>query len=260
MLKSVRQDSMVDRYLGDLMKGMDRLGRILFTFYWHGEEFEERYGKQDIPELEVPEAGLAHYSKRTIDFEYAYPFGIKEISGLAYRTDFDLTKHISGAGVDMSYTDTETGNKFVPHVIEPTFGLDRHVLAVLAAGYEEQEVKPGDVRVVLHLKPELAPIKIAVSPLLRNKPELVAKAREVFGLLKKEFGDVAWDDNGNIGKRYRRQDEIGTPLCVVIDFDTLEGEGGSKDTVTIRHRDTMEQTRVNIADLTEAVREQLGSF
>jgi glycyl-tRNA synthetase len=217
----------------------------------------ERLGlnQKDIHELEMPEAGRAHYSKRTIDFEYNYPFGIKEISGLAYRTDFDLSRHMAASGTDMTYTDAESGEKFVPHVIEPTFGLDRHFLAVIAASYEEQEVKPGDTRVVLHFKPELAPVKIAVSPLLRNKPELVAKAREVFSLLKKEFGAVVWDDNGNIGKRYRRQDEIGTPLCVVIDFDSLEDAA-----VTIRHRDTMEQTRVKIAELVGSVREQLDSF
>jgi glycyl-tRNA synthetase len=217
----------------------------------------ERVGLKlsDIHELNVPEADRAHYSKKTIDFEYAYPFGIKEIGGIAYRTDFDLANHTKHSGQDLSYLDSGTGKRFIPHVIEPTFGLDRHVLAVIAAAYNEEEVGEGDTRVVLKFKPELAPVKIAVSPLLRNKPELVNKAREVFSTLKKEFGAVIWDDNGNIGKRYRRQDEIGTPLCVVVDFDTLEDKA-----VTVRHRDTMEQTRVKIAELAPTIAKQLETF
>jgi glycyl-tRNA synthetase len=210
---------------------------------------------EDIHELEVPEADRAHYSKRTIDFEYKFPFGTKEIAGFAYRTDFDLSNHHQHSGVDLTYLDPQTGKRFIPHVLEPTFGLDRHVLAVMAAAYREEQVGEGDTRVVLKFKPELAPVKIAVSPLLRNKPELVDKAREVFKTLKAHFGSVMWDDNGNIGKRYRRQDEIGTPLCVVVDFDTLEDQA-----VTVRHRDTMEQTRVKIADLTDQITQQLESF
>lgn len=213
---------------------------------------------EDIHELEVPEADRAHYSKRTVDFEYKYPFGIKEIGGLAYRTDFDLSNHAKHSGQDLSYLDPLTGKRLVPHVIEPTFGLDRHVLAVMAAAYTEEQVGEGDkaeTRIVLKLKPELAPVKIAVSPLLRNKPELVTRAGEVYRALKQEFGAVMWDDNGNIGKRYRRQDEIGTPLCVVIDFDTLEDHA-----VTIRHRDTMKQTRVKIDDLKANLHEQLEAF
>ena len=208
-----------------------------------------------IHELVVPETDRAHYSKHTIDIEFDFAFGKKELYGLAYRTDFDLKNHTEISGTDMSYLDQAAGEKFIPHAIEPTFGLDRTILAILESAYEEQLVKEGDTRVVLHLKPELSPVKIAVSPLLRNKPELVAKAREVFATLKKEFGAVVWDDNGNIGKRYRRQDEIGTPLCVVIDFDTLEDAA-----VTIRHRDTMKQTRVKIENLVTAVKDQLESF
>jgi glycyl-tRNA synthetase len=233
---------------------------------WEGEfdklhqatnDWFERVGLKldDIHELNVPEADRAHYSKKTIDFEYAYPFGVKEIGGIAYRTDFDLSNHTKVSGQDLSYLDSATGKRFIPHVIEPTFGLDRHVLAVIAAAYHEEEVGEGDTRVVLKFKPELAPVKIAVSPLLRNKPELVDKAREVFNTLKKEFGAVIWDDNGNIGKRYRRQDEIGTPLCVVVDFDSLEDKA-----VTVRHRDTMEQTRVKIAELAPAIAKQLETF
>ena len=217
----------------------------------------ERVGLKlsDIHELNVPEADRAHYSKKTVDFEYKYPFGTKEIAGLAYRTDFDLSNHTKHSGQDLSYLDPETGKRFIPHVIEPTFGLDRHVLAVLSAAYEEEQVGEGDTRVVLHLKPELAPIKIAVSPLLRNKPELVKLARQVFADAKAKFGNVVYDDNGNIGKRYRRQDEIGTPLCLVVDFDSLEDKA-----VTVRHRDTMKQTRVKIADLQSELETMLGEF
>jgi len=209
----------------------------------------------DIHELDVPTADRAHYSKKSVDFEYKFPIGIKEIGAVAYRTDFDLKNHTENSGQDLSYLDSATGKKFIPHVIEPTFGLDRHVLAVLTAGYREEKVGESDTRVVLGLKPELAPVKIAVSPLLRNKPELVEKAREVFATLKKKYGAVMFDDNGNIGKRYRRQDEIGTPLCVVIDFDTLEDHA-----VTVRHRDTMEQSRIKIAELQDKIDKLLGSF
>ena len=207
----------------------------------------------DIHELDVPAADRAHYSKKSIDFEYAYPFGIKEIGAIAYRTNFDLSNHMRESGADMNYLDPVTNEKFVPHVLEPTFGLDRHFLAVIAAAYEEEQVGDGNTRIVLHFKPELAPIKIAVSPLLRNKPELVEKAQAVFHTLKQDFGNVMYDDNGNIGKRYRRQDEIGTPLCVVIDFDSLEDQA-----VTVRDRDTMEQARVKLDELTAYCHKQLG--
>lgn len=209
---------------------------------------------KDIHELEVPEADRAHYSKRTVDFEYKFGFGTKEIGAIAYRTDFDLANHQKHSGLDMTYTDAQTNEKFIPHVIEPTFGLDRHLLAVLSAAYTVEQVN-GEDRTVLKLKPELAPVKVAVSPLLRNKPELVKLAREVYTTLKAEFGAVMYDDNGNIGKRYRRQDEIGTPLCVVIDFDSLDDKA-----VTIRHRDTLKQVRVKIADITTEVTRQLDQF
>ena len=179
---------------------------------------------------------------------------MKEIGAIAYRTDFDLANHTKHSGIDMSYMDPHTSERFIPHVIEPTFGHDRHLLAVLAAAYTVEDVN-GEQRTVLKLKPELAPVKIAVSPLLRNKPELVGVAQEVYRSLKKEFGDVLYDDNGNIGKRYRRQDEIGTPLCVVVDFDSLDDKQ-----VTIRHRDTLEQVRVPIADLDGHVHKQLAEF
>jgi glycyl-tRNA synthetase len=195
--------------------------------------------KKDIHELDVPEGERAHYSKKTIDFEYEFPFGKKELYGLAYRTDFDLKNHFK----EEPYVDVEAGEKLYPHVIEPSLGVDRSVLAVLCDAYTEEEE-----RVVLKLKPSLAPYKVAVFPLLKNKPELIEKAREVYKMLKKDFV-VAWDERGNIGKRYYSQDEIGTPYCVTVDFDTLE-----KDEVTIRDRDTMKQEKVEVAELSEKLR------
>lgn len=196
-----------------------------------------------IHELEVPEDDRAHYSKRTIDFEFDFPIGREELMGLAYRTDFDLGNIQRVSGKSMEYTVKGTNNKFVPHVIEPSFGVERALMAVLASAYTEDEVN-GDKRVYMKFPEHLAPVKYCVSPLLKNKSELVAKAREVYEGLKKKHGDVMWDDNGNIGKRYRRQDEIGTPYCVVIDFQTLED-----GTVTVRNRDTTEQARVAIDKL-----------
>lgn len=199
--------------------------------------------REAVHELEVPENDRAHYSKRTIDIEYDFPIGREELLGLAYRTDFDLGNIQRVAGKSMEYTIKGTNEKFVPHVIEPSFGVERALMAVLSAAYKEDEVN-GEKRIYLKFPEHLAPVKYAVSPLLKNKPELVAKAREVYDILKKKHGNVMWDDNGNIGKRYRRQDEIGTPYCVVIDFDTLDD-----NTVTIRDRDTTEQKRVAISEL-----------
>jgi glycyl-tRNA synthetase len=199
-----------------------------------------------VHELEVAPEDRAHYSKRTIDFEFDYPFGKKELYGLAYRTDYDLGKHSEHSGVDLSYFDEETKERFIPHVIEPSFGVDRTILAILSDAYTEDEMG-GETRTFLKFSPNVAPVKIAVFPLLKNKPQLVEKAREVYRELKKEFGAVEFDDNGNIGKRYRRQDEIGTPYCVTIDFDTIEKDS----TVTIRDRDTGTQERVAIAELKE---------
>ena len=194
-----------------------------------------------VHELEVPEDDRAHYSKRTIDFEFDYPIGREELMGLAYRTDFDLKNIDDNSGKNMEYQVKGTNEKFIPHVIEPSFGVERSLMAVLTSAYREDE-QNGEKRVYLALPEHLAPMRYAVSPLLKNKPELVDKAREVYQALSKQFpGRVMWDDNGNIGKRYRRQDEIGTPECVVIDFDTLED-----GTVTVRNRDTTEQRRVAI--------------
>ena len=201
-----------------------------------------------IHELEVPADDLAHYSKRTIDFEFDYPHGKDEILGLAYRTDFDLSNIQRASGKSMEYRPKDGSKPFVPHVIEPSFGVERALMAVLVSAYTEDEIN-GEKRIVLKLPKHLAPVKTAVSPLLKNKPELVEKAREVYTMLHKELGAVMWDDNGNIGKRYRRQDEIGTPACITIDFQTLED-----NTVTVRDRDTAEQTRVNIANLVASIR------
>jgi glycyl-tRNA synthetase len=200
--------------------------------------------KDSVHELEVSAEDRAHYSKKTIDFEFDYPFGKKELYGLAYRTDHDLKNHSASSGVDLSYFDEESKERFIPHVIEPTFGHGRTMLAVLLSAYTEDELG-GEKRVYLKLSPKIAPVKIAVFPLLKNKPELVEKAREIYKILKKEFGAVEFDDNGNIGKRYRRQDEIGTPFCITIDFDTLEKSTG----VTVRDRDTGEQERIAIEEL-----------
>ncbi len=194
-----------------------------------------------VSEYEVPADDLAHYSKRTIDYEFAFPHGNDELLGLAYRTNFDLGNIQRESGKKMDYRPKDGSKPFVPHVIEPSFGVERLVMAVLCSAFEND---PEHERVVLRLPAHIAPVKYCVSPLLKNKPELVAKAREVYSALKKKYGAVMWDDNGNIGKRYRRQDEIGTPYCVVIDFDTLED-----DSVTVRDRDTTEQKRISVADL-----------
>jgi glycine--tRNA ligase len=209
-------------------------------------EFLEALGldPENIHELDVPPEDRAHYSKKTIDIEYDFPIGKEELMGIAYRTDFDLMNIQRVSGKSMEYTIKGTNEKFVPHVIEPSFGVERALMAVLSSAYREDE-QNGSKRVYLALPEHLAPVKFAVSPLLKNKPELVEKAREIYAnLSKKNPGRVMWDDNGNIGKRYRRQDEIGTPHCVVVDFQTLED-----DTVTVRERDTTEQRRVNIKDL-----------
>ncbi len=200
--------------------------------------------QEHIHELDVPAEDRAHYSKKTIDIEYDYPIGCEELMGIAYRTDFDLMNIQRVSGKSMEYTVKGTNTKFVPHVIEPSFGVERALMAVLSGAYREDE-QNGEKRVYLALPEHLAPVRFAVSPLLKNKPELVEKAREVYAqLAKANPGRVMWDDNGNIGKRYRRQDEIGTPHCVVIDFQTLED-----GTVTVRERDTTGQRRVKVEEL-----------
>lgn len=191
----------------------------------------------------------SHYSKKTKDIDYKFPWGYKELYGLAYRTDFDLKNHMVKSGVDLRYTDSETGKKFIPHVVEPTFGMDRSVLAVLFDAYSEDEDKK---RIVLKIMPRLAPYKVSVFPLLSNKPELVKKAKAIYKQLSSSY-NCSWDDRGNIGKRYFAQDEIGTPWCVTVDFKTLED-----DAVTVRDRDTTKQERVSVGKLTDYFQEKLS--
>lgn len=210
--------------------------------YWQDEmrEWIQDIGidMNRIREVEITGPDLAHYSKRTIDFEFQFPFGQKELYGLAYRTDHDLQKHAEGSKQKLKYTDPHTQETYVPHVIEPSMGLDRTILAILISAYSEDEVD-GKTRQYLALPNHLAPYQVSVSPLLKNRPELVDEAHKLFGMLKAEFGRVSYDDNGNIGKRYRRQDEIGTPFCVVIDYETLQD-----NTVSVRDRNSTKQTRV----------------
>ncbi|MDE2030867.1 MAG: glycine--tRNA ligase [Patescibacteria group bacterium] len=199
-----------------------------------------------VHELEVGDGDRAHYSARTVDFEFDFPFGRKELYGLAYRTDFDLKNH------GLTYQDEDTNEKITPHVIEPSFGLDRTVLALMASAYTE-DTNGEEVRPYLAFKPSVSPVICAVSPLLKNKPELREYAHIVYRMLKDEFGRVMWDDNGNIGKRYRRQDEIGTPWCIVVDFDTL-----TDDSVTIRDRDTGMQERIKKEDIVDYIKDKLN--
>lgn len=191
---------------------------------------------------------LVFYSKATTDIEFAFPFGFGELWGIADRTDYDLTQHMNHSKQDMSYQDPETNEKYVPYVIEPSLGADRVLLAFLCNGYDEEEIAEGDVRTVLHLHPALAPFKVAVLPLSKKLSE---KAKEIYTNLSKQFM-CDYDEAGSIGKRYRREDEIGTPYCITVDFDTLED-----GTVTIRDRDTMEQERVKISELENWVREKI---
>jgi len=242
-------------------------------FEWLDKWLEERlawYEAIGIPRskihvLTVPEADRAFYSKGTYDLEYEFPFGIQELEGIAYRTDYDLSQHQKASGKPLEYFDEETKTKYIPHVVEPSAGVDRTVLAVLCEAYAEETVKDEkgneETRVVLRFAPRLAPVKAGIFPLLKNKPELVAKAREVQKAVQ-PLMKVAYDEAGSIGKRYRRIDEEGTPFGITIDFETLEGvkeactsaigtpiTAGQKETVTLRHRDSMKQERIAIADV-----------
>jgi len=203
-----------------------------------------------VHEKEHPKEQLSHYSKRTVDLVYDFPFGTSELYGLAYRTDFDLRRHAEFSGQTLDYTDPETREKFVPHVIEPTFGVERTLLALLCDAYEEEQLENGEMRTVLHLSPRIAPVKVAVFPLMKKEP-LASKAQKVFEELQ-AITACEYDESGAIGKRYRRQDELGTPFCVTIDFDTLEN-----DTVTLRDRDTMKQERVPIQNLVSLIAAKL---
>lgn len=239
-----------------------------FEYFIRPEQWEEMFAywldrqKQWIDELgfgpdrirvrEHTRDELSHYSKRTVDVEYQTPFGWKEMFGLAYRTDFDLSNHMKFSGDDLQYTDPDTVEKFIPHVIEPTFGLTRLMLMILLESYDEDDIE-GEKRVVLRLPARIAPIQVAILP-LSKKEHLVARTQEVFAMLQKNLNlRLAFDITGSIGKRYRRQDEIGTPKCITVDFGTLgeDEKQGEKDTVTIRDRDTLKQERVSITELVD---------
>jgi glycyl-tRNA synthetase len=207
--------------------------------------------KQKLRRYEHPKESLAHYSKGTTDIEYEFPFGFSEIAGIANRTDYDLKQHEELSGKELRYFDDQKGEKFVPYVIEPTLGVERAMMAVLFDAYREE--KDGEeTRVYLKLKPQLAPYKAAVFPLLANKEELVGAARKIYEELRSDYM-VAWDDRGNIGKRYRSQDEIGTPYCITVDFESLEDKS-----VTVRDRDSMKQERVKISDLKDFLKTKLS--
>jgi len=232
---------------------------------WHQKWVAERLKwyesiglpKEKLSIYEYKKEELAHYASACLDVMFAFPFGVQELEGIAARGNFDLSQHEKFSGKSMAYFDDETKEKYIPHVVEPSAGVDRICLALICAAYTEEEVAPGDVRIVMKFAPRIAPVKVAVFPLLRNKPPLVEKARQVFDLLQPHF-TTEWDDRGNIGKRYRYQDEQGTPWCVTVDFDTL-GEKGPEllDTVTLRDRDTMKQDRVKIADLVPLITAKL---
>ncbi|MGA2138012.1 MAG: glycine--tRNA ligase [Verrucomicrobiia bacterium] len=236
---------------------------------WHQRWVEERLKwyesiglpKQKLSVYNYKKEELAHYASACVDVMFEFPFGVQELEGIAARGDFDLSQHQKFSGKSMEYFDDETKEKYVPHVVEPSAGVDRIALALLCSAYAEEtttdEKGQAETRVVMRFAPRIAPVKVAVFPLLRNKPPLVAKAREVFKLLQPHF-TTEWDDRGNIGKRYRYQDEQGTPWCVTIDFETL-GEKGPElaDAVTLRDRDTMKQDRVKIADLVPLISQKL---
>ena len=233
--------------------------------YWLEERlrFYENIGlpREKLHVLTVPDAERAFYSKGTYDIEYDFPFGRQELEGVAYRTDYDLTQHQNASGKPLEYFDEETKQKFVPHVVEPSAGVDRTVLALICEAYAEDEAPDEkgkmESRVVMRFHPRIAPVKCAVFPLLKNKPELVAKAKEVRDLLRPQM-NVFYDESGAIGRRYRRQDEAGTPFGITIDFETLgERDPALRDTVTLRDRDSMKQDRVKIEDLVTRLRKAI---
>ena len=215
------------------------------------EEFALQLGvkKDNLSRYEHPKEKLSHYSKKTIDVMYNFPFGVKELFGLAHRSDFDLTQHAKYSGKKMDYFDPETNSSYVPHVLEPTFGVDRCILVALLSAYSEEEVK-GETRVVLKFPKNLAPVKVAILP-LSKKDELSKVAKKIFDELKTSFV-CEYDETQSIGKRYRRQDEIGTPYCITVDFDSLKDKA-----VTVRDRDTMKQERIKIKEIKNFIEEKL---
>ncbi|MFH0930031.1 MAG: glycine--tRNA ligase [Candidatus Moraniibacteriota bacterium] len=214
------------------------------------EEFALEIGckKENISRYEHPKDKLSHYSKKTIDTMYAFPFGVKELYGIAHRGDFDLTQHSKMSGEKLEYFDSEKNKRYTPHVLEPTFGVERSVLAALLAAYHEEEVK-GETRVVMKFPKKIAPVHVAILP-LSKKDELSVLAKKIFDDLKTKFV-CEYDETQSIGKRYRRQDEIGTPHCVTVDFETLEDKA-----VTVRDRDSMKQERVKIDELVDYLKKK----
>lgn len=244
-----------------------------FEYFVHPSEWEKHFDswlqemkdwldfcgvkKENLVFHEIPDGERAHYSKRTVDIEYRYPFGLKELYGIAYRTDYDLRKHMEKSGEDLSFTDPVTNEKYVPHVVEPTFGIDRTVLLVMLEAYAEEQAPTAeegetDLRVVMRFPKALAPYKAAVLP-LSKKPELSGPARDLAARLRKRWA-CDYDETQSIGKRYRRQDEIGTPYCVTYDFDSLQ-DGA----VTVRDRDSMKQERVKIDEIESWLEKNLAS-
>jgi glycyl-tRNA synthetase len=230
---------------------------LRLTDYWLEERlrFYEDIGipRSKLRIHDIPDGERAFYSKKTYDLEYEFPFGISELEGIAYRTDYDLSRHMEHSGKPLDYYDEGKKEKFVPHVVEPSAGVDRTALALICEAFDEETVTDdagkSETRTVLRFHPRMAPIKCGVFPLLKNKPALVAKAREIVADLRPHMA-VFYDESGAIGRRYRRQDEAGTPFCVTIDFDTV-GENGpaNANTITLRHRDSMTQERLPVADL-----------
>jgi glycyl-tRNA synthetase len=225
--------------------------------YWKEErlKFYENIGipRDKLHVLTVPDADRAFYSKGTYDIEYDFPFGLQELEGVAYRTDYDLKQHQGASGKPLDYFDEETKQRFIPHVVEPSAGVDRTVLALLCNAYDEETVTDekgkSETRIVMRFHPRMAPIKVGVFPLLKNNEQLVAKARKIQAALRSHM-NVFYDETGAIGRRYRRQDEAGTPFGITIDFETLgEKDAALLDTVTLRHRDSMKQERVGISEL-----------
>jgi glycyl-tRNA synthetase len=225
--------------------------------YWKEKRirFYENIGiaRDKLHVLTVPDADRAFYSKGTYDIEYEFPFGRQELEGVAYRTDYDLKQHQEASGKPLDYFDEETKLRFIPHVVEPSAGVDRTVLALLCEAYDEETVTDEkgktETRIVMRFHPRIAPVKVGVFPLLKNNEQLVGKAREVVTSLRPHM-NVFYDETGAIGRRYRRQDEAGTPFGITVDFETLgENEAALRDTVTLRERDSMKQERVKIADL-----------
>ncbi len=253
--------------------------------YWHRYWVEERLkwwqevglSRENLVPYEQPKEELAHYAKATVDILYRFPHGLEELEGIANRTDFDLGSHTKDqeelgitarvlknehSTARLAYRDPDTGKWFVPYVIEPSAGVDRGVLALLAEAFTREELPSGEERIVLRLKPQLAPIKVAVIPLVKNRPEITEYAKRLKARLQAlGLGRVLYEDTGNIGKAYRRHDEVGTPFAVTVDYDTIgqskDGTTKLKDTVTVRDRDTMEQIRLHVDELEGFLREKL---